>query len=164
MTKLSSILPATKTHVRTVESSDNGPNGEGKAGYAVGFTLQEQIYIPRGEIATKTNEPQAKVTSRLRVNLFWLGKDPMVKDKEYLLKLGTTKVPVQLEEIHRVMDASDLHLLDRKDRIDRHDVAECNLKLKRAIAFDLADEISATSRFVIVDQFEISGGGRSAKR
>ena len=148
-----------KTHVKTVESSDNAPNGEGKAGYAVGFTLQEQIYIPRGEIATKTNEPQAKVTSRLRVNLFWLGKDPMVKDKEYLLKLGTTKVPVQLEEIHRVMDASDLHLLDRKDRIDRHDVAECNLKLKRAIAFDLADEISATSRFVIVDRFEISGGG-----
>ncbi len=148
-----------KTHVKTIESSDNDPNGEGKAGYAVGFTLREQIYIPRGEIATKTNEPQAKVTSRLRVNLFWLGKDPMVKDKEYLLKLGTTKVPVQLEEIHRVMDASDLHLLDRKDRIDRHDVAECNLKLKRAIAFDLADDISATSRFVIVDRFEISGGG-----
>ena len=46
-----------------------------------------------------------------------------------------------------------------KTVIDRHDVAECNLKLKRAIAFDLADEISATSRFVIVDRFEISGGG-----
>jgi bifunctional enzyme CysN/CysC len=148
-----------KTHVKTVESSDDSPNGVGEAGYAVGFTLQEQIYVPRGEIATKTNEPQAKVTSRLRVNLFWLGKHPMVKDREYLLKLGTTKVPVQLEEIHRVMDASDLHLLDRKDAIDRHDVAECNLKLKRAIAFDLADEISATSRFVIVDRFEISGVG-----
>ena len=86
------------------------------------------------------------------MNLFWLGKDPMVKDKEYLLKLGTAKVPVQLEEIHRVMDASDLHLFDRKERIDRHDVAECNLKLKRAIAFDLAEEISATGRFVIVDR------------
>ncbi len=57
------------------------------------------------------------------------------------------------------MDASDLHLLDEKDRIDRHDVAECNLKLKRAIAFDLAEEIAATSRFVIVDRYEISGGG-----
>jgi bifunctional enzyme CysN/CysC len=148
-----------KTHVKTIESSNPDPTGEGKAGYALGFTLQEQIYIPRGEIATKTNEPPSKVTSRLRVNLFWLGKDPMVKDREYLLKLGTTKVPVQIEEIHRVMDASDLHLLDSKDRIDRHDVAECALKLKRAIAFDLADEIFSTSRFVIVDRFEISGGG-----
>jgi bifunctional enzyme CysN/CysC len=148
-----------KTHVKTVESSEDGAKGAGEAGYAVGFTLQEQIYVPRGEIATKTNEPQTKVTSRLRVNLFWLSKHPMVKEREYLFKLGTTKVPVQLEEINRVMDASDLHLLDRKDAIDRHDVAECNLKLKRAIAFDLADEISATSRFVIVDRFEISGGG-----
>ena len=48
---------------------------------------------------------------------------------------------------------------DNKDRVDRHEVAECILKLNRAIAFDLADEIAATSRFVIVDDFEIRGGG-----
>ena len=148
-----------KSRVKTIESLQDGSNEEAAAGYAVGFTLQEQVYVPRGEMAAKKGEGQAKVTSKLRVNLFWLGKAPMVRTKEYLLKLGTAKVPVQLEEIHRVMDASDLHLLDGKDRIDRHDVAECNLKLKRAIAFDLAEEIAQTSRFVIVDDYEISGGG-----
>ncbi len=148
-----------KSRIKTIESLQDGSNGEAAAGYAVGFTLQEQVYIPRGEMAAKKGEAQAKVTSKLRVNLFWLGKAPMVRTKEYLLKLGTAKVPVRLEEIHRVMDASDLHLLDGKDRIDRHDVAECNLKLKRAIAFDLAGEIAPTSRFVIVDDYEISGGG-----
>jgi bifunctional enzyme CysN/CysC len=148
-----------KSRVKTIESFNNTPKEEAAAGYAVGFTLQEQIYIPRGEMATKTNELRPRVTSRVRVNLFWLGKEPMVKEKEYLLKIGTAKVPVYLEEIHRVIDASDLHLLDQRDRIDRHDVAECNLKLKRAVAFDLAEDISATSRFVIVDRYEISGGG-----
>jgi len=148
-----------KSHVKTIESFNSTSDNKATAGYTVGLTLNEQIYVPRGEIATKTNEPRPKVTSRLRVNLFWLGREPLIKGKEYLLKIGTAKVAVQLEEIHRVMDASDLHLLDREDRIDRHDVAECNLKLKRAIAFDLAEEISATSRFVIVDRYEISGGG-----
>jgi len=33
------------------------------------------------------------------------------------------------------------------------------LKLKHAIAFDLAEEIAGTGRFVIVDDYEISGGG-----
>jgi len=148
-----------KSRVKTIESFNNAPKEEAVAGYAVGFALQEQIYIPRGEMATKTNELRPRVTSRVRVNLFWLGKEPIAKEKEYLLKIGTAKVPVYLEEIHRVIDASDLHLLDQKDRIDRHDVAECNLKLKRAVAFDLAEDISATSRFVIVDRYEISGGG-----
>ncbi|HSB06853.1 MAG TPA: GTP-binding protein [Thermodesulfobacteriota bacterium] len=148
-----------KSRVKTIESFNNAPKEEAVAGYAAGLTLQEQIYIPRGEMATKTNELSPSVTSRARVNLFWLGKEPMVKEKEYLLKIGTAKVPVYLEEIHRVIDASDLHLLDQRDRIDRHDVAECNLKLKRAVAFDLAEDISATSRFVIVDRYEISGGG-----
>jgi bifunctional enzyme CysN/CysC len=148
-----------KSHLQTLESFSQSPVEEAIAGYAVGFTLQEQIYIPRGEVAVKTIESRPKVTSRLRASLFWLGREPMVKDKEYLLKIGPAKVPARLEVIHRVMDASDLHLLEGKDRIDRHDVAECNLKLKRAMAFDLAEEIAATSRFVIVDHYEISGGG-----
>jgi bifunctional enzyme CysN/CysC len=38
-------------------------------------------------------------------------------------------------------------------------VAECTLSLGRAIAFDLPAEGTATSRFVIVDDYEICGGG-----
>lgn len=148
-----------KSRVKTIESSNaDGARGV-SAGYAVGFTLQEQIYIPRGELAVKTNELRPQVTSRMRVNLFWLGREPMVKEREYLLKIGTAKVPVYLEAIHRLIDASDLHLLEEKDRIDRHDVAECTLKAKKPIAFDLAEEMASTGRFVIVDRYEISGGG-----
>jgi len=148
-----------KSRVKTIESSNaDGARGV-TAGYAVGFTLQEQIYIPRGELAVKTNELRPQVTSRMRVNLFWLGREPMVKEREYLLKIGTAKVPVYLEAIHRLIDASDLHLLEEKDRIDRHDVAECTLKAKKPIAFDLAEEMASTGRFVIVDRYEISGGG-----
>jgi bifunctional enzyme CysN/CysC len=99
------------------------------------------------------------VTTRLRVSLFWLGKDPMVKGKEYLLKLGTARVTARIEEVLRVMDASTLDPTDQRKVVKRHDVAECVLKLDRAIACDLAEEVASTSRFVIVDDFEIRGGG-----
>jgi len=148
-----------KSRVKTIESSNVDGARSVTAGYAVGFTLQEQIYVPRGELAAKTDELRPQVTSRMRVNLFWLGREPMVKEREYLLKIGTAKVPVYLEAIHRLIDASDLHLLEEKDRIDRHDVAECTLKAKKPIAFDLAEEMASTGRFVIVDRYEISGGG-----
>ncbi len=148
-----------KSRVKTIEAFNRPTQSRAVAGAQVGFTLQEQIYITRGELAALEQEPRPQVTTRLRVSLFWLGKDPMVKRKEYLLKLGTMRVTMRLEEILRVMDASTLGPTEQAAAVQRHDVAECVLKLDRAIACDLAEDVASTSRFVIVDDYEIRGGG-----
>jgi len=148
-----------KSRVKTIEAFNRSAQTGAGAGTAIGFTLQEQIYITRGEMATVELQPRPQVTTRLRVSLFWLGKEAMVKRKEYLLKLGTARVTCRVEEVLRVMDASTLDATVNRQAVQRHDVAECVLKLDRAIACDLAEDIPATSRFVIVDDFEIRGGG-----
>jgi bifunctional enzyme CysN/CysC len=148
-----------KSRVKSIEAFNRPTQTEAESGWAVGFTLQEQIYITRGELATVEGQPRPQVTTRLRVSLFWLGKDPMVKRKEYLLKLGSARVTCRVEEVLRVMDASTLGTAENRNAIQRHDVAECVLRLDRAIACDIAEDIAATSRFVIVDDFEIRGGG-----
>ncbi len=148
-----------KSKVKTIEAFNRPTPTSVTAGYQTGFTLQEQIYVARGELAAVAGQPRPQVTTRLRVNLFWLGKDPLIKKKDYVLKLGTARVIARVEEITRVIDASNLSASDAKQRIDRHDVADCILKLNKALAFDLADEIAATSRFVLVDNYEIRGGG-----
>ena len=148
-----------KSRVKSIEGFNRAVQTRAEAGQAAGFTLQEQIYVARGEMATLATQPRPKVTTRLKVNLFWLGKNSLVTKKDYILKLGTTRVPMRLEEVHRVIDASDLKVMESKQRIDRNDVAECTIKLNKAIAFDLADEIAATSRFVVIDDYEIRGGG-----
>jgi bifunctional enzyme CysN/CysC len=148
-----------KSWVKSIEAFNRPTQTRAEAGTAVGFTLQEQIYITRGEVATLELQPRPQVTTRLRVSLFWLGKEPMVKRKEYLLKLGTARVTCRVEEVLRVMDASTLDANTQRNAVERHDVAECILKLDRAIACDLAEDIPSTSRFVVVDDFEIKGGG-----
>jgi bifunctional enzyme CysN/CysC len=148
-----------KSRVKSIEVFNRPAQTRAEAGWSIGFTLSEQIYITRGELATLEHQPRPQVTTRLRVSLFWLGKEPMVKRKEYMLKLGTARVTARIEEIHRVMDASTLGATDQRNTINRHDVAECTLKLDRALACDLAAEIAATSRFVVVDDYEIRGGG-----
>ncbi|MGH7509217.1 MAG: GTP-binding protein [Gemmatimonadales bacterium] len=148
-----------KSRVKSIEAFNRPLPGRAEAGWAVGFTLQEQIYIHRGEMAALESEPRPQVTTRLRVSLFWLGKEPMVKRKEYLLKLGAARVTCRIEEVLRVMDASTLDTAEQRSAVQRHDVAECVLKLDRAIACDLAEDVAATSRFVLVDDFEIRGGG-----
>jgi bifunctional enzyme CysN/CysC len=148
-----------RSRVKSIEGFNQAVQTRVEAGQAVGFTLQEQIYITRGEVATLEHEPRPQASTRLRVSLFWLGKEPMVKRKEYLLKLGTARVTARIEEVLRVMDASTLDTAEQRTAVQRHDVAECILKLDRAIACDLAADIPTTSRFVIVDDFEIRGGG-----
>ncbi len=148
-----------RSRVKSIEGFNQAAQTRVEAGQAVGFTLQEQIYITRGEVATLEHEPRPQASTRLRVSLFWLGKEPMVKRKEYLLKLGTARVTARIEEVLRVMDASTLDTAEQRTAVQRHDVAECILKLDRAIACDLAADIPTTSRFVIVDDFEIRGGG-----
>ncbi|MGM0472114.1 MAG: GTP-binding protein [Bacillota bacterium] len=147
------------SQVKTIEGFNQPPIESIGAGEATGFTLEEQIFIKRGEIATLAQEREPATTSRIRANLFWLGQEPLVKDKVYHLKLGTAKVKARLEEVKRVIDASDLSQNQEQDEVALHDVAECVFKLEEAISFDLANQIEETSRFVIVDDYEIAGGG-----
>lgn len=147
-----------KSTVTSIEAFNHERLSSVAAGYATGFTLKEQIYITRGEMAVLSGQPKPQVTSRIKVNLFWLGKEAAFKGKNYLLKIGTAKVEMQIEEIIRVIDASNLQA-DAKEQVERHDVAECIIKLEKTIAFDLAADNVHTSRFVIVDNFEIAGGG-----
>ncbi|PTW00121.1 bifunctional enzyme CysN/CysC [Halanaerobium saccharolyticum] len=148
-----------KSTVKTIEGFKEDKQHKVKVGKATGFTLDEQIYITRGELASRADEAEPKVSARIKANLFWLARQDLVKDKVYHLKLGTTKVKARLEKINRVIDASNLNQDEAKEKIERHDVAEVVFKLDRAMAFDLAGEIEETSRFVVVDDFEIAGGG-----
>jgi bifunctional enzyme CysN/CysC len=149
-----------RSRVERIEAFNHPPRTEAVAEEAVGFTLTDQIYIGRGEVAAKTGQPKPHVTTRMKVSLFWLGKSPLVMRKDYLLKLGTGRVPFRLEQIHRVIDASQLSISEAPaTQVERHEVAECTLALGKPLAFDTVDQCRATGRFVIVDDFEISGGG-----
>ena len=57
------------------------------------------------------------------------------------------------------MDASRAGTVIKKKQIERHDVAEVILETRQPIAFDTIQTHEATARFVIVDGYEISGGG-----
>ena len=148
-----------KARVATVEAFNRPPQTVASAGEATGFTLAEQVYVARGEVATVAGEPRPRVTTRIRASVFWLGRQPLVKDTEYILKLGTARVSMRVEAIHRVLNAATLQVDEHKAQVDRHEVAECTLKTGRAIACDLASDLALTSRFVVVHDYEICGGG-----
>jgi bifunctional enzyme CysN/CysC len=129
------------------------------AGRSTGFTLTEQIYVSRGELISRIGEPAPAVSTRLRASLFWLGRKPMVPGQRYKLKLATAEAEVTIDEVIRVLDASELDGQLAPEEVGRHQVAELILRTRTPIAFDRAANIEASGRFVIVDGYDIAGGG-----
>lgn len=145
--------------VKTLEQFNAEIPQQFEAGTAAAITLQTQIYIARGQIAAKVGQPAPQISTRLQVSLFWMGKKPLVKNKEYILKIGTARQPMVVEEILSTIDAAEMTTGQSNEQVKYHNVADCILRTARAIAFDPADVIEATGRFVIVDDYEIRGGG-----
>ncbi len=148
-----------KSTIQSVELFNTAPKQQTSSGEASGFTLTTQIYVRPGELMVKPAEPQPEVGSRFRVNIFWVGRAPMIRNKEYKLKLGSARAMVKLAEICNTLDASDLTYSKSKQQIDCRDVGECILETSRPIAFDTTSASETTGRFVIVDNYEIAGGG-----
>lgn len=154
------FLPSGKeSRIATVERFNADSDEVAIAGEAPGFTLETQVYVRPGEWMVRRDQAPMEVTTRLRVNLFWMGRNPMVRGRRYKLKLGAARSQVTLVEILAVQDAAELANIEGREQVERHEVAEVVLETPRAVAFDTVDRIELTSRLVIVDDYEIAGAG-----
>lgn len=147
-----------KTKVSTIEAYNCDVQTHVCAGKATGFTMSEQIYAQRGDVVTLEGEKKTFVSDRIISNIFWLGKSPLKCGNKYIVKIGTAKVNAKIEKINKVIDAAMLDSLN-KTTVSKNEVGECEISFDRAIAFDTVDENPTTSRFVIIDDYEICGGG-----
>jgi bifunctional enzyme CysN/CysC len=144
--------------IKSIEGFNTEPRTAIEAGWSTGFALTEEIYVTRGEVMSHVERPP-QVSTRIRTNMIWLGKKPFVTGRDYKIKLGTAALPVQLQKINKVIDASELDTRLEKSEVGRHDVADVVLELRQPVAFDLTADCEATGRFVIVDGYDVAGGG-----
>ena len=156
------FAPSNKTAVvRTVEAfNSDPPPTHAEAGQSVGITLDEQIFVERGEIISHEDSIPL-VSTTFRANLFWLGRRPLTLNASYLIRLGTREVECRVAAIHRIVDADNLSLdaQDANTVVQRNEVAEVTIQAKAPLAFDLYADFETTGRFVLVDDYDVSGGG-----
>ena len=154
--------PSNKTTtIRSIEAFHEPPRPPRRAiaaGWSTGFTLSEEIYVTRGELMSHAATPPS-VSTRLRANVIWLGRKPFVQGRDYKLKLHTVATPVRIHKLLKVIDASEVGGQLDKDHVGRHDVADVILETRSPVAFDLIADSEATGRFVIVDGYDVAGGG-----
>ena len=156
------FAPSNKTStVKTIERWNAPARDFAEAGESIGITLTDQIFVERGAVAALENAPPYALTC-FKARVFWLGKQPFMPGRKYRLKLATQEVECHIEKLERVIDASTLQTVQRpatESFVGRHEAAELTLRTKKPVAFDAVNEVAATGRFVIVDGFDVAGGG-----
>ena len=154
------FLPSRKhSTVKTIEALSGPRPDEAYAGQATGLTLETQVYAKPGELMVRADEAEPLMATRLRANIFWMNTAPLVRGRRYVLRLGAARVPVELESVLSVLDEQELESVTGAGQVERHMVAEVIFRAVRPVAFDQADTLEPTSRFVIVHGFDTAGCG-----
>ena len=144
--------------VRSIEAwnAKEAPIGA-SAGESIGITLDEQIYVERGDIASHAGDAPI-LSDVFRATVFWLGEKPLEAGKQLKLKLGTSEANVTIQSIDRVIDTQDLKS-GGKQTVERNDVAEVTIRARKLMALDEYSRLPHTGQFVLIDEYDTVGGG-----
>ena len=97
----------------------------------------------------------------MKANLFWLGDNPIKEGNTYKIKLASQETTCRIERILRVIDASTLETSSggASSEVKKNDAAELIIRTLNPLGIDTYGEHVSTARFVLVDEWDVRGGG-----
>ncbi|WP_368413293.1 adenylyl-sulfate kinase [Dongia sp.] len=153
--------PSNKTaKVASLEGWSAPAASDAEAGQSVGVTLDEQLFIERGEIASHVEDAPIE-TNVFKAKLFWLAKKPLKLGENYRLRLQTRDVNVVVESIVSLYDADSFNSRP-SEIVERNDIADVILRSPALLALDGVENNPKTGRFVLSDRRNIIAGGTIA--
>lgn len=128
-----------------------------RAGECIGITLDAPVFVERGQVASHA-EVSPFITNIFRARIFWLGKAPLAAGKRYTLRHLTAEVSAEVRAVEAVINTDTL-ARSQSSAVEKGLVAEVVLRTRGSLALDAHAENPRTGRFVLVDGFDVAGGG-----
>jgi bifunctional enzyme CysN/CysC len=153
------FLPSGRTSVvRSIEGWNTPQRETLSAGDPAGITLSDQLFVERGSIAVHAADAPHLATE-FTARIFWLGRTPLAAGKRYKLKLVTQEVECEIKTLEEVVDASTVETIKGADSVRTNDAARVVIRTRRPVAVDLFEHVPFMGRLVLVDGFDVAGGG-----
>ena len=129
----------------------DGDLPEAVAGAAVTLVLADEVDISRGDVLCA---PSARpdVSEQFAAHLLWMAEDELLPGRQYLLKLGTTTVPVQVTALKHKIDVNTLDQHAAKT-LQLNEVGYGNFSTSQPIAFDAYRDNRDMGGFILIDRF-----------
>ncbi len=152
------VAPAMRrARIASIDVWPDVPRTQAARGESIGFTLEEPLYIERGDVIMETARAPARAT-QFRVRLLWLGARPLAMGDSFRMRIGTRTIKVGIAAFDRVVNIDALDVR-QPAAAQTNDVAEVVLRTREPQALDTVDMHPGLARFILLDGLEIVAGG-----
>jgi len=153
------VCPAeTRSTVKQISTAD-GDLKTGIPGQSVTLVLTDDIDVSRGDVIASADEP-CEQTDQFAGHMIWLHHEPMLPERQYLMKVGTQTLTAQVTDLRHTINVNTLENVAAK-KLELNDIGFANFALDRPVAFDAYEDNHDTGSFIVIDKFtnETVGAG-----
>lgn len=144
------VLPSRQTsRVKEIVTYD-GNLQEAFTPQSVTLTLETEIDCSRGDMIVRPgNVP--KSSNSFEAMLVWMGAEPMVPGKSYLIKHTAQTVPGQIDSLRYRVDVNTLHRSPAPE-LQLNEIGRCSVTLSQPIYYDAYRQNRSTGAFIVIDR------------
>ena len=118
-------------------------------GQPVTICLDKEIDCSRGCVIVKGQAPA--VGNMFRVTMLWMDDVPLVEGKEYMLKLGTKKIPARVVKIEYKIDVNTGEHISA-EQVEKNGIVSCSILTTEKIVFEKFAENEALGGLILIDR------------
>jgi bifunctional enzyme CysN/CysC len=120
------------------------------AGESVTLTLADEIDVTRGDVIASADQPPG-VADQFEATIVWMGDDPMLRGRSYLMHLGGKTVPATIAPLKHKLNIDSMEPM-AATKLELNEIGVVDLELSREIGFDPYKESRDTGGFILIDR------------
>ncbi len=145
------VLPSGKTSTITRIVTQDGDLPQAIAEQAVTLTFADEIDASRGDILCAAQAP-VEVSDQFEVQVLWMGDEPMLPGRAYLIKSATKSLPGTLDKLKYKTNVNTLEK-QAAETLALNEIGVCNLELNGPLAFEPYVQNKTLGSFIIIDRY-----------
>jgi bifunctional enzyme CysN/CysC len=127
------------------------------AGESITVTLADEIDVSRGDMLCSVEDP-AQVADQFETTILWMGEEPLLVGREYLLKHRSLTVSMQVTELKHKVNVDSYDRTPART-LELNDIGVANIALRQPIPFDPYPENRDTGSFIVIDRMSNATAG-----
>lgn len=122
---------------------------EAVQGQPVTICLDKEIDCSRGCVIAKGESPE--VGNMFQVTMLWMDDIPLVEGKEYMLKLGTKKIPARIVKIEYKIDVNTGEQIP-VTQVEKNGIVVCSVLATEKIVFERFEKSETLGGLILIDR------------
>jgi bifunctional enzyme CysN/CysC len=131
--------------------TQDGDLPEAIAEQAVTLTFADEIDASRGDVLAAAQSP-VEVSDQFEVQVLWMGDEPMLPGRAYLIKSATKSLPGTLDKLKYKINVNTLEHMAAETLV-LNEIGVCNLELNGPLGFEPYGANKTLGAFIIIDRF-----------